>query len=279
MNELSKVGNRAIHELAARKGWQEGSEEKILAHSIFGGLLSSLAGGKIATGTLAGGVGEYVNGRILAAKGKAWVEKHPDLVQTISAAVGSAVGAVTGESSIGSNVSLGGTKWNDINSIISDVKDSIAEMKENASQEVWNEARYLIDNGYIIPKDMKSDYYVVSLGIGEGIKAGSVGCTIDKYGNVYGTIAFVYGKAIGNPITSGSGWMSSIDEYSLEGYRDRIVGWGGSLTLIGGIGGSIGLSSAGIVGEIKGGFEVEISGSIGYTFYVGNIYNNGDENE
>ena len=46
VNELSKVGNRAIHELAARKGWQEGSEEKILAHSIFGGLLSSLAGGK-----------------------------------------------------------------------------------------------------------------------------------------------------------------------------------------------------------------------------------------
>lgn len=112
VNELSKVGNRAIHELAARRGWQEGSEEKILAHSIFGGLLSSLAGGKIATGTLAGGVGEYVNGRILAAKGKAWVEKHPDLVQAISAAVGSAVGAVTGESSIGSNVSLGGTKWN-----------------------------------------------------------------------------------------------------------------------------------------------------------------------
>ncbi|WP_268873081.1 hemagglutinin repeat-containing protein [Acidaminococcus timonensis] len=113
VNELSKVGNRAIHELAARKGWQEGSDEQILAHSIFGGLLSSLAGGKIATGTLAGGVGEYVNGRILAAKGKAWVEKHPDLVQAISAAVGSAVGAVTGESSIGSNVSLGGTKWND----------------------------------------------------------------------------------------------------------------------------------------------------------------------
>ena len=113
MNELSKVGNRAIHELAARKGWQEGSDEKILAHSIFGGMLSSLAGGKIATGSLAGGVGEYVNGRILAAKGKAWVEKHPDLVQAISAVLGSAVGAVTGESSIGSNVSLGGTKWND----------------------------------------------------------------------------------------------------------------------------------------------------------------------
>ena len=113
VNELSKVGNRAIHELAARKGWQEGSDEKILAHSIFGGLLSSLAGGKIATGSLAGGVGEYVNGRILDAKGKAWVEKHPDLVQAISAVVGSAVGAVTGESSIGSNVSLGGTKWNE----------------------------------------------------------------------------------------------------------------------------------------------------------------------
>ena len=105
-------GNRAIHEISAYRGWKEGSDEKILAHSIFGGLLSSLAGGKIATGTLAGGVGEYANGRILAAKGKAWVEKHPDLVQAISAVVGSAVGAVTGESSIGSNVSLGGMTWN-----------------------------------------------------------------------------------------------------------------------------------------------------------------------
>ena len=45
VNELSKVGNRAIHELAARKDWQESSEEKILNHSIFGGLLSSLASG------------------------------------------------------------------------------------------------------------------------------------------------------------------------------------------------------------------------------------------
>lgn len=77
----------------------------------------------------------------------------------------------------------------------------------------------------------------------------------------------------------GSRLDSGIDEYSLEGYRERIVGWGGSLTLIGGIGGSIGLSAAGIVGEIKGGVEVELSGSIGYTFYIGNIYDNGDENE
>ena len=113
VSELGKVGNRAIHELAARKGWQEGSDEKILAHSIFGGLLSSIAGGKIATGALSGGVGEYVNGRIIAAKGVKWVEQHPDEVQWISLAVGSAVGVVTGESSIGSNVSLGGTKWND----------------------------------------------------------------------------------------------------------------------------------------------------------------------
>ncbi len=52
MNELSKVGNRAIHELAARKGWQEGSDEKILAHSIFGGLLSTVAGGKTSTGVI-----------------------------------------------------------------------------------------------------------------------------------------------------------------------------------------------------------------------------------
>ena len=134
VNELSKVGNRAIHELAARKGWQEGSNEKILAHSIFGGLLSSLAGGKIATGTLAGGVGEYVNGRILAAKGKAWVEKHPDLVQAISAAVGSAVGAVTGESSIGSNVSLGGTKWNELKEV--QITDSLRESQNIMDEKI-----------------------------------------------------------------------------------------------------------------------------------------------
>ena len=143
VNELSKVGNRAIHELAARKGWQEGSDEKILAHSIFGGLLSSLAGGKIATGSLAGGVGEYVNGRILAAKGKAWVEKHPDLVQAISAAVGSAVGAVTGESSIGSNVSLGGTKWNELKEVqeyesLQNAQDFMQQKNEEETEESKN---------------------------------------------------------------------------------------------------------------------------------------------
>ena len=80
MNELSKVGNRAIHELSANRGWKEGSDEKILAHSIFGGLLSAVAGGKTSTGVLAGGVGEYVNGRIIEMKGRKWVEKHPDEV-------------------------------------------------------------------------------------------------------------------------------------------------------------------------------------------------------
>ncbi len=112
VNELSKVGNRVIHELSANRGWKEGSDEKILAHSIFGGLLSTVAGGKTSTGVLAGGVGEYVNGRIIEVKGRKWVEKHPDEVQWISVAVGSAVGEITGESSIGNNVVIGDTKWN-----------------------------------------------------------------------------------------------------------------------------------------------------------------------
>lgn len=114
VSELGKVGNRTIHLISEQNGWQEGSDEKILTHAIFGGLLTDLSGGSISTGMLAGGVNEYVIGKIQERKRRAWMENHPDCVQWISMAVGSAVGAINVESQIGSDISVYGTKWNNM---------------------------------------------------------------------------------------------------------------------------------------------------------------------
>lgn len=40
VEEMSIVGNAAIHELAARNGWGEGSIEKIALHGLLGAMTS-----------------------------------------------------------------------------------------------------------------------------------------------------------------------------------------------------------------------------------------------
>ena len=114
VSELGKVGNRTIHLISEQNGWKDGSDEKVLTHAIFGGLLTEVSGGNISTGMLAGGVNEYVIGKIQESKGRTWMEKHPDAVQWISIAVGSAVGRINEESHIGSVISVYGTKWNNM---------------------------------------------------------------------------------------------------------------------------------------------------------------------
>ena len=54
-------------------------------------------------------------------------------------------------------------------------------------------------------------------------------------------------------------------------YRKEIPGWGGSFTAIGGIGGTIGLSGAGIIAEFLGSGSAGLNLTIGLTFYVGTI--------
>ena len=51
-----------------------------------------------------------------------------------------------------------------------------------------------------------------------------------------------------------------------------ITGWSGNINAIGLIGGTVGISQSGISGEFDIGGAAGISGMVGYTWYVGNVY-------
>ena len=110
---LEKYGNQAIHKYAERKGWKDGSTEKMLLHGAFGALMDNMAGGNVTAGALAGSVNEYVMGYLARTKGEEWVQKYPDTVQWISVGIAGAFGKLTnGKMSETTGIALTGTKWN-----------------------------------------------------------------------------------------------------------------------------------------------------------------------
>ena len=112
MGMIGKYGNQAIHRYAERKGWKDGSTEKILLHGAFGALMSDMTGGSARTGALSGGISEYVMGYLTKTKGEDWVQDHPDTVQWIGAGVGEVIGSLSHEMDIGANISVNASKWN-----------------------------------------------------------------------------------------------------------------------------------------------------------------------
>ena len=101
------------------------------------------------------------------------------------------------------------------------------------------------------------------------MKAGSVGCIVDREGNVYATLAFAPGVSIGVPLTTGFGVVSD----KSKGYIKAISGWSSTVTALGGIGGTVGITSEGnIIGEMAASGSAGISANIGYTWFVGNVY-------
>ena len=113
MGMLGKYGNQIIHKYSESKGYEDGSTEKMLLHGAFGALMGDMAGGSAATGSLAGGVNEYVIGYLTKTKGENWVQEHPDTVQWISAGVGAALGNLSdGNGLEAAGIALLGTQWN-----------------------------------------------------------------------------------------------------------------------------------------------------------------------
>ena len=78
VEEMSIVGNEAIHELAARNGWGEGSIEKTALHGLLGAMTSKEAGSSALAGILSGGVQEYAMGYLHNHMPKGWAANHPD---------------------------------------------------------------------------------------------------------------------------------------------------------------------------------------------------------
>lgn len=109
----------------------------------------------------------------------------------------------------------------------------------------------------------------MQISLGGGVKAGSVGCIVDREGNVYATLAFAPGVSIGVPLTTGFGVVSD----KSKGYIKAISGWSSTVTALGGIGGTVGITSEGnIIGEMAASGSAGISANIGYTWFVGNVY-------
>ena len=277
---MNIVGNQIIHEAADHYGWKEGSTEKLLLHGAIGALTGTMSGGSALSGLIAGGANEYAIGYLKKTKGKDWINKHPDTVQNISAAFGGILSKMTGGSGhTGAYISQMGTKWNELDEemeareavkeiIEKEVWNQIENSKESTAKEVMRKAHYLVDKGIIDPTNMIGDYVSTQLSLGEGLKAGAVGCIVDKEGNVYATLAFAPGGTVGVPLMTGYGFLSD----KSDGYINSISGLSGSFSAIGGFGGTVGVSGASIIGEINASGSVGVSLSFAYTWYVGNIY-------
>ena len=241
---------------------RDGKFDKALAHGLVAEITSRIAGNKAGSGFAAGMTNELLINKI-----KEWAGNDPAKAQWISAALGATVNAAIGENiSTGAAVAQYGMKWN--NELFDAINSIIDESKESVAKKVMNEANYLVNAGYVNPSNMFSDYETVQIAIGAGIKAASIGCTIDKEGNVYATMAFAPGVSIGGHITVGAGFLSD----KTDGYINTIPGWSGNFSVLGIIGGNIGISSAGISGELDAGDSIGLSASVGYTWYVGNVY-------
>ena len=247
LEELGIVGNRAIHEIASHNGWKDGSTEKVALHGMLGAITGAKSGGSALSGLIAGGANEYAIGYLKKTKGKDWINKHPDTVQNISAAFGGILSKMTGGSGhTGAYISQMGTKWNELDEemeareavkeiIEKEVWNQIENSKESTAKEVMRKAHYLVDKGIIDPTNMIGDYVSTQLSLGEGLKAGAVGCIVDKEGNVYATLAFAPGGTVGVPLMTGYGFLSD----KSDGYINSISGLSGSFSAIGGVGGEL----------------------------------------
>ena len=113
VEEMSIVGNEAIHELAARNGWREGSIEKTALHGLLGAMTSKAAGSSALAGILSGGVQEYAMGYLHNHMPKVWAANHPDEAQMIAAGLGMIVGSISNDKKIGGYIAQMGAKWNE----------------------------------------------------------------------------------------------------------------------------------------------------------------------
>ncbi len=131
VEEMSIVGNEAIHELAARNGWGEGSIEKTALHGLLGAMTSKAAGSSALAGILSGGVQEYAMGYLHNHMPKGWAANHPDEAQMIAAGLGMIVGSISNDKKIGGYIAQMGAKWNDENKIREIVQEKMSKSSNN----------------------------------------------------------------------------------------------------------------------------------------------------
>ena len=267
--ELAKVFGEEAFRLAHNLP-DNGSGRKVAVHAIIGGIMSQITGTGFASGAIGAGVNEAIIGEIKKIK-------DPGTAQIVSAIVGAAAAkAVGGNAGSGASAAASGTK-NNLNleeaySYTNEVLSAVQEHRSEIESSVLNEAQYLINSGKVILSAMPSDYVVAVISTGEFIKFTSIACIIDKFGSIYAMAGFSPGVLVGAPINAGAGWILFKNKKTdKEEYQGYITGFSGTITAMGGIGGTVGISSSGIIGEIQGDPNVQLGLTLGYTWYVGQI--------
>ena len=114
LSELfAKYANGYIHDISHEKGWKEGSEEKVILHTIIGGITAKLGGNTYQAGAMAGAVNEAMNGAIREYEEKIGKRIDAATHQWLSVAVGVIVNQAAGMSmQTGAAEAVYGTKWN-----------------------------------------------------------------------------------------------------------------------------------------------------------------------
>ncbi len=114
LSELfAKYANGYIHDISKEKGWKEGSEEKVILHTIIGGITAKLGGNTYQAGAMAGAVNEAMNGAIREYEEKIGKRIDAATHQWLSVAVVAIVNQAAGMSmQTGAAEAVYGTKWN-----------------------------------------------------------------------------------------------------------------------------------------------------------------------
>lgn len=112
IQELNVLGNEAIHDIAVKKGWKDGSAEKAALHGMLGALTSEMSGGTLIGGAATGSLSEFTAGYIEKKKGKEWVLKHPDILEMSGVLLGTLVSYVMKKDIDEAYAALSAVKWN-----------------------------------------------------------------------------------------------------------------------------------------------------------------------
>ena len=162
VEEMSIVGNEAIHELAARNGWGEGSIEKTALHGLLGAMTSKAAGSSALAGILSGGVQEYAMGYLHDHMPKGWAANHPDEAQMIAAGLGMIVGSISNDKKIGGYIAQMGAKWNlELNEHAKDKRQEAWRKQKELYIETYQEVKQSIDPLVYSPDDISNDEVIL----------------------------------------------------------------------------------------------------------------------
>lgn len=123
VDEFSKYANKAIHKLSDYYGWNDGSKEKVVLHTLVGGITSELSGKSFTDGAYASGFNEIminkiknIAGTIRDKNGNTYI--NPTKMQNISMVLGFAINSLLEkDNKMGGYVSNLGSKWNGLDHV------------------------------------------------------------------------------------------------------------------------------------------------------------------